>query len=159
MNRIFFIISIFGLSFGAVGQQIPAYSAENIISHTSGKDTVFIINFWATWCAPCVHELPEFNKLYDYYKSKPVKVLLISLDFKEDYPAKLTSFVQRKGLEPQVAWLSETDPNVFIPKIDNNWQGSIPATLIVQPGKHFRKFMEGTIIEKEIRKIVNPLLN
>ena len=159
MRNILLLFCLFCISSAAVAQQIPAYNAEDIIAHTSSKDTVYIINFWATWCSPCVHELPEFNKLFEFYKGNPVKVLLISLDFKEDYPARLTSFVQRKGLEPQVAWLSDTDPNKFIPKIDNSWQGSIPATLIVQPGKQFKKFMEGTITEKEIRKIVSPLLN
>ncbi len=159
MKNILILFSFFCLSFTASAQQIPAYNAEDIITHTSSKDTVYIINFWATWCSPCVHELPEFNKLYDYYKGKPVKILLISLDFKEDYPAKLASFIQRRGLEPDVAWLSDTDPNTFIPKVDNSWQGTIPATLIVQPGKHFKKFMEGTITEKKIRKIVSPLLN
>ena len=152
-----FCIVIFSLVANA--QQIPAYSAEDIIAHTSNKDTLYIINFWATWCSPCVHELPEFNALQKHYAGMPVKVLLISLDFKEDYPAKLAVFLQRKNITPDVAWLSDTDPNTFIPKIDNSWQGSIPATVIVHPGKNFKKFIEGTITERQISRIVDPLLN
>jgi len=144
--------------FGASAQTIPAYNAAELIASTSSKDSVYIINFWATWCGPCVQELPEFNKLYHYYQGKPVRILLVSLDFKEDYPGKLTSFVQRKHLEPAVAWLADTDPNKFIPQIDNSWQGSIPATLVVQPGKGFKKFSEGMITEKKVRKMVDPLL-
>ncbi len=139
-------------------QQIAACSIDDVIHRTSGKDTLYIINFWATWCAPCVAELPEFNTLYDHYSSMPVKILLVSLDFKEDYP-KLGRFIERKKLQPEVVWLSDTDPNVFIPKIDNSWQGSIPATVIVAPGKQFKKFIEGSITAKQVIKIADRVLN
>jgi len=159
MKHSLLIFSLLIFSFTTPAQQIPAYSAEDIIAHTSGKDTIYIINFWATWCAPCVHELPEFNTLQKYYEGKRVKVLLVSLDFKEDYPGKLARFLQMKNIMPEVVWLSDTNPNTFIPKIDNSWQGSIPATLIVAPGKQFKKFMEGTVTAKKIRKIADPLLH
>ncbi len=159
MRKLLFAFCFLCLSLSGNAQQIPAYTAKDIFDHTASPDTVYIINFWATWCAPCVHELPEFNDLYNYYEGKPVKIILISLDFKEDYPYKLEGFLQRKKLLPAVAWLSDPDPNSFIPKIDNSWQGSIPATLIVAPSGHFKKFIEGTITKKRITKIVDPLLN
>jgi thiol-disulfide isomerase/thioredoxin len=158
MKKFFFILSIFIAPVIAKAQQIPAYSADDIISHTSGKDTLYIINFWATWCAPCVAELPEFNKLYNRYAGMPVKILLVSLDFKESYPDKLARFIERKKLKPQVAWMSDTDPNTFIPKIDNSWQGSIPATVIVAPGKQFKKFIEGSITAREVAQIADGVL-
>ena len=159
MKKSFFLLTIILLTLSARAQQIPAYSADEIIRHTSSKDTLYIINFWATWCAPCVQELPEFNKLQQKYAGRPVKVLLVSLDFKEDYPYKLSTFVQRKKLLPDVAWLSDTDPSVFIPKIDNSWQGSIPATVIVQPGKGFKKFIEGQVSERELSRIADKLID
>ena len=138
--------------------QIAAYSADDIIHRTSSKDTLYIINFWATWCAPCVAELPEFNKLQSRYAGKQVKILLVSLDFKGDNTFKLARFIEMKKITPEVVWLSDTDPNVFIPKIENTWEGSIPATVIVHPGKQFKKFIEGSITEKEISKIANGVL-
>jgi thiol-disulfide isomerase/thioredoxin len=155
-----FILIFFALilSTGTKAQDIKALSASEIIHYTSSKDTLYIINFWATWCAPCVGELSEFNSLKKHYANEPVKVLLVSLDFKEDYPYKLSQFISRKHLTPEVAWLSDTDPNVFIPKIDNSWQGSIPATVIVAPGKQFKQFIEGTITEKQIRRIADKVL-
>ena len=77
---------------------------------------------------------------------------------KDDYPYKLEGFVQRRRILPQVAWLSESDPNSFIPQIDKSWEGSIPATLIIAPRSNFKKFIEGTITQKRITKIVDPLL-
>ena len=142
----------------ASAQQIPAMSMDEVIRSTSSKDTTYIINFWATWCAPCVQELPEFNDLYRHYEGKPVKVVLVSLDFKNDYPMKLNSFVARKKLLPQIVWLSDTNPNTFVPKVDNAWEGSIPATMIVSPGKQQRKFIEGQVTRKQVSAIVDRMM-
>ena len=157
MKKYLFLVIILTFSF-IVKAQIPAYSADDIVHRASSKDTLYIINFWATWCAPCVGELPEFNALHSKYANMPVKVLLVSLDFKGDNTFKLARFLELKKIKPEVVWLSDTDPNVFIPKIDNSWEGSIPATVIVQPGKQFKKFIEGTITEKQISKIADNIL-
>jgi len=143
----------------AANAQIPHYSADQIIHRCSSKDTVYIVNFWATWCAPCIGELPEFNKLKSKHAEKPVKVLLVSLDFPSDNSYKLEGFLKRKNVSPEVVWLSDTNPNDYIPKIDKAWGGSIPATIIVSPGKQFKKFIEGTITEREISSIVKQVLD
>jgi thiol-disulfide isomerase/thioredoxin len=159
MKKLVFALAMLFFSRSGTAQNIPAYSAEEIIAHTSAKDTVYIVNFWATWCVPCVQELPEFNALYERYSGMPVKILMVSLDFKEDYPYKLARFLERKKLKPNVAWLSDTDPNVFIPKIDNSWEGSIPATVVVAPGKGYKKFIEGSVTERQISSIVDKILS
>ncbi len=151
------MVAALALSQGAEAQQIPAMSMDEVISSTSAKDTTYIINFWATWCAPCVQELPEFNSLYKHYEGKPVRVVLVSLDFKEDYPMKLGTFLQRKRILPQVIWLSDTNPNEFVPKVDKSWEGSIPATMIVHPGTGERKFIEGQVTAKQVIKIVDRM--
>lgn len=159
MKRLVLFLIILVAATGVFAQHIPAYSADDIIHRTSSKDTLYIINFWATWCAPCVQELPEFNKLQKKYEGRPVKVLLVSLDFKTDYPNKLAVFLQRKNIMPEVVWLSDTNPNDFIPKIENSWEGSIPATVIVHPGKGFKKFIEGQVSEREIATIADRLID
>ena len=140
------------------GQQIPAMGIDAIINRASSKDTVYIVNFWATWCAPCVQELPVFNSLQKKYADKPVKVLLVSMDFKEDYPMKLATFIQRKKLLPDVIWLSDTNPNDFVPKVDKAWEGSIPATVIVHKGSQTKEFIEGQVTEKQVAGIVDGII-
>ena len=156
MKKILSLAAVLFITTAVNAQQINAYNAERIMQCTSSADTVYIINFWATWCAPCVQELPEFNALYDRYTGKPVKILMVSLDFRDAYPEKLQAFLRKKKVSAEVAWLSETDPNFFIPKIDESWEGSIPATLIIMPG-HFRKFIEGQITAGQVARIVDGL--
>ena len=141
----------------ATAQPIPTMSIDEVIKRTSSRDTTYIINFWATWCAPCVEELPVFNKLQKRYADKPIKVLLVSLDFKQDYPLKLNTFLQRKSVLPDVIWLSDTNPNVFVPKIDNTWEGSIPATVVVRPATGDKIFIEGQVTEKQITGIIERM--
>ncbi len=158
MKLIFSMLLIIATAGSIAAQKITPYSADNIIRRTSSKDTVYIINFWATWCSPCVAELPEFNALYRKYANAPVKVLMVCLDFKEDIKFKVPSFIERKKLLPEVVWLSDTDPNVFIPKLENSWEGSIPATIVVAPGKNYKKFMEGSVTAQQIGRITDNLL-
>jgi thiol-disulfide isomerase/thioredoxin len=105
-----------------------------------GKDTTYVVNFWATWCAPCIKELPYFEKLQQEKRTEKVKVLLVSLDTKDVLAKTVLPFVQRKALKNEVYLLDESDPQVYIDRIDKSWSGAIPATLFVKGSK--RKFME-----------------
>jgi len=137
-------------------QTIPAYTAKQLVDRISAhKDTTYIINFWATWCGPCVRELPQFDKLQQIYEGKPVKVIMASFDFKESYPDKLATYISRKNILPEVIWWSETNANEFIPKIDNNWSGALPATLVVNGTSKFHAFIERPATAEEIVKLVS----
>ncbi|MCW3123627.1 MAG: hypothetical protein JWQ38_3119, partial [Flavipsychrobacter sp.] len=100
MKKLLLILCILFCTIAARAQDVKAYTMDEVIHRASSRDTLYIINFWATWCAPCVAELPEFNKLQSYSEGKPVKVLLVSLDFKEDHTFKLSRFLERKKLTP-----------------------------------------------------------
>lgn len=96
----------------------------------NGIDTIYVVNFWATWCAPCVAELPYFEKIDSVYRGQKVKVILVSTDFKKDIDSRLNSFIERKKLHSEVNFLDELYDNEWIPKVDSSWQGNIPATKI-----------------------------
>jgi len=88
-----------------------------------------VINFWATWCKPCVEELPYFESLNQKYKNKGVKLILVSLDSKKDH-AKLVDFVEKRGLKTEIIHLADNKYNSWIDKVSKDWSGSIPATLV-----------------------------
>jgi len=93
-------------------------------------DTTYVINFWATWCRPCIAEMPYFEKLIKAYEGKPVKVLLVSMDFPKDIQRKLVPFVAERNLAPHVAALADMDYNEWIDKVSTEWDGAIPFTLV-----------------------------
>lgn len=132
-------------------QHIAAYSADELNSRAADKDTIYIINFWATWCIPCVKELPAFNTIQEYYKDRPVKVLLVSFDFKEQYPGKLVAWVQKKGLLPEVVWFNETNPTLYIPKLAPDWEGGLPATILINNKTGERILKPGEITFDELK--------
>lgn len=106
------------------------------------SDTTYIVNFWATWCAPCVKELPDFDSISKTHPNDYVKVLLITMDFKEDLTTKVIPFIQKKKLVSEVCLLDEINGNYFIPKVSDKWTGALPATLIVNTKKGIREFYE-----------------
>ncbi|MCE9537955.1 MAG: TlpA family protein disulfide reductase [Bacteroidetes bacterium] len=108
----------------------------------NNSDTTYIVNFWATWCVPCVKELPDFDSINTTYINKKVKVLLVSLDFKEDLKIKLIPFILTKKIRSEVVLLDELNANYFIPKISDEWTGAIPATLVINNQKKLNRFFE-----------------
>lgn len=118
-----------------------------------GNDTVYVVNFWATWCAPCVAELPGFEKLQNAYKERPLKVLLVSLDFKSKLQSDVKPFVKKRGLKNEVFLLNESNQQEFIDRVSKDWSGSLPGTLFVNPEKRLRRFYEKEFTYDELEKI------
>ncbi|HHP7242290.1 MAG TPA: TlpA disulfide reductase family protein [Cyclobacteriaceae bacterium] len=123
------------------------------------SDEIKVINFWATWCKPCVAEIPHFEAVNQKYKDEGLKVYLISFDFPSQLDKKVKKFINKKNIKSIVKLLDETDYNAFIDKVDNSWSGAIPATLIVDGRTGRRSFYEKSFsleeLETEIQKFLN----
>jgi thiol-disulfide isomerase/thioredoxin len=119
-------------------------------------DKLYVVNFWATWCVPCVKELPDFMKVHDEFKNeKNFKMILISMDKMADFESKVKTFVKENNITPDVYLLSDNKKmNEWIPKIHPNWSGAIPATAMYKNGKRVF-FHEGTLTYEELKTIVN----
>lgn len=117
----------------------------------------YVVNFWATWCKPCVKELPAFEKLHVDLKSKNVEVLLVSMDFPDELQKELIPFIKNNNVKSPVVLLDDPDQNEWIPKVDEKWTGAIPATLIYN--KASRKFYEQSFTYDELVKQVETFLN
>lgn len=130
---------------------------ESLLKNTS--DTTYVINFWATWCAPCVKEIPEFEKLNKEYIDKKVKVILVSLDFKRQFADRLVPFAKEHQLKSQVVLLDEPDYNKWIDSVDKNWGGAIPATLILNNSKKLHAFYEKEFTYSELKESIQTFIN
>lgn len=120
----------------AIGQDVKQYLKfdkfnEEVLQRSS-NDTIYLINFWATWCGPCVHELPYFTGLDQRISSHPIKVILVSLDFSRQLDTKFYPWLEANPQEHEVVLLLDPRPNTWIDKVDNSWSGAIPFTYVYQ---------------------------
>jgi thiol-disulfide isomerase/thioredoxin len=158
MRTIYFCFFLL-ISSTAFSQKISVIKISDLEKRINNQsDTTYIINFWATWCSPCVKELPDFDSIATTYTDK-VRVLFVSMDFKEDIDTRVIPFLKKKPLHGEVMILDEVNGNYFIPKISDQWSGAIPATLILNNKKNHREFYEKkinyTFLSQEIQKIGN----
>lgn len=116
----------------------------------------YIINFWATWCKPCVEELPSFEKINQTYKGKNVEVILVSLDMPRMYKSHLIPFIQKKDLQSDIVILDDPKQNDWIPKVNAEWSGAIPATIIYNKNKRgfFEKSFEYAELENTLQQFL-----
>lgn len=120
-------------------RKVSAKEVKAMIDSSSGP---MIVNFWATWCAPCIHEIPWFDSIIAM-KNAPVKLVLVSLDYKTAYPNELAAFVQKHGYKGEVVYLNETNIQSYIQTIEPKWKGAIPASIFVNNvNKYYQLYNE-----------------
>jgi thiol-disulfide isomerase/thioredoxin len=155
IKKAIFILFIFTGLFSCKKEIVKETSTQKVVQVSSVKtynyselkpflekkdDKIYVINFWATWCAPCVKELPYFEKIKQEYANKNVEVLLVSLDFPKQVEKKLIPFINKNKIQSEVVLLDDVNEDVWIKAIDESWSGALPATIIYN--KNNRKFYE-----------------
>ncbi|EOZ91994.1 Thiol:disulfide interchange protein tlpA [Indibacter alkaliphilus LW1] len=157
--KVSFLVSYFLLALLAFGFQsdkrefkiIDYPQFESLTKEKSEKIRIF--NFWATWCAPCVKEMPYFQKVQE--EDTSLKLYFISMDDGRK-PERVTSFMEKRNINSPVYLLNDVDYNKWIDKVDPSWSGAIPATLFIKPdGSKF--FHEGEVDEKELKTMISQL--
>jgi thiol-disulfide isomerase/thioredoxin len=148
----FLALSVIGVFCSTLhAQSIPIIGLNELESRLeNGQDTTYVVNFWATWCGPCVKELPYFEALEAANRGSAFKVLLVSLDFANQLESKVVPFVEKKKLISEVVLMDEERPNKWIPRVNEEWSGALPATLFVNTQKKTRHFYEGSFGEGEL---------
>ena len=160
MVKIYMIIVLFySLNFSQIsGQTIPEIDKEGItMIMQKSNDTTYVVNFWATWCSPCVKEIGYFEELYREYESSALKVILVSLDFPNQVEKRLIHFIQEKEISAPVLLMTDLYYNGWIDQVNPSWSGAIPATLIYN--RETRIFLEKELTRDELFKHVNQTLN
>jgi thiol-disulfide isomerase/thioredoxin len=136
------IVAIIGFTFLVLmsNAQIKIYDDFEVFEKeilTDRGETIHVVNFWATWCGPCVKELPYFEEIANHYSAKEVKLTLVSLDFVKQIDRKLIPFIKENNILSEVVLLDVSDPNSWIDRVDPAWSGAIPITLIYKNGKKY----------------------
>ena len=155
------IIFILALAVKIYSQEVKTINnvdeMKSVFESTKGKVT--LLNFWATWCKPCVKEFPELVKLYRTYKEKGFELLFISLDVPEDVEPKLKPFLQKQGVDFTTYYSTFKQPEELMDYIDKNWQGAIPTKYIYDKEGNMKSSILGTKSYEQFEKEIVPLLN
>ena len=121
-------------------------------------DSVYVINFWATWCKPCIEELPYFEEATSAFSQKNVRIILVSLDSPSELDRVLLPFVKKKDLKSEILLLDEQNPNEWIDKIEPEWTGSLPATIILRNRIKKKVFLEKQLEKEELFTTIQSMM-
>ena len=140
------------------GQDIAEIDGDGIaVLSRNSNDTTYVINFWATWCSPCVKEIDFFEEVHTSFEDSKVKVILVSLDFPNQVEQRLIPFLEAREITAQVMLMTDLNYNSWIERVDKSWSGAIPATLIFN--RERRVFLEQELTRDELVENVNQILN
>jgi thiol-disulfide isomerase/thioredoxin len=117
------------------------------------NDTLYVLNFWATWCRPCIEELPYFEKCGSEFRQKKIKIVLVNVDFHNHVDKSVIPFMEEKKIRSTVIHITDKDSNEWISKADNSWTGAIPATIFYLNGSK-DYFYEGAMTESQLRALI-----
>jgi thiol-disulfide isomerase/thioredoxin len=119
-----------------------------------------VVNFWATYCLPCIKEVPYFNELQEKYQSQNLKVVMVNLDFKGQLKARLDKFLDERSLNLEIVVLADQDADVWIPRVMSDWDGGLPFTMILQKGSikdtHRTEFEHFDDLDKFVKPFLGP---
>ena len=116
------------------------------------NDTLYVVNFWATWCKPCVHEMPYFEGAAEKFKDQKVKFVFVSMNSPKE-AGQVKTFINQNQVKPDVLLLNAGNPNVWIDAIDSSWSGAIPATIMYKQGKT-ASFYEGEFTQQQLDSVI-----
>ncbi|HEX2935328.1 MAG TPA: redoxin domain-containing protein [Bacteroidales bacterium] len=162
MRKLFLVLSLVGFTSVVFSQskpsKVPVLNFNQLEPYLHRQtDTLYFINFWATWCVPCREELPAIEAIGEKYKNDKLKIYLVSLDFPKQLESRLIPFIRTNKIKSDVILLNDPDQNRWIDKVDASWSGEIPFTVIYD--RTSRKSYAKAFTLQELESIINIKLN
>ena len=159
-HLLFLLLTLLGFwNSGASQDELRIVTFSQIDSLISTHhEELHVVNFWATWCKPCVAELPYFRKASRQFEDEPVHFIFVSLDFDFQVESKLRPFLQKEPLPGKQWWLNEKKFGKMIDKVEENWSGAIPFTLFLKGSPEEKSFHEAEITQEQLIQMIDQNL-
>jgi thiol-disulfide isomerase/thioredoxin len=133
---------------------VTAKQIRALVDDRKGK--VVVVNFWASWCPPCMREFPAIIKVYEQYRDKGVEMFAVSLNDAED-KADIEQFVQTYK-PPFPIFLRDAKDETFTEGVLKEWSGEMPLTLVFDTAGKQVLAHKSELTFEELSKKVEPLL-
>ncbi|GEM_PF-2937044 len=130
---------------------------QQLLSAQKGRVT--LVNLWATWCKPCIHEMPALEKLHQNYQNKGVKIIALSLDELAKADSLVLPYWKSKGFSMDYYVIGTEDPSTIINKIDPLWLGVIPTSFLFNSEGEKIETITGSLNYEGFEKKVLATLN
>lgn len=150
MKKIIFFISVCLVWTSLSAQSYEKIKMKDLMNQVVSYSKPIVLNMWATWCAPCIEELPYLNDGVKAYKDRDLELWLVSLDFPRTVDERLTKFIKDNNYKARYFWLDENNADEFCPLLDPKWDGNIPVTLFYNPTNLYRKFMNRALTKAQV---------
>jgi len=156
--RMSIIILLISINAAALAQDVEVVKFDKVQKVMQEKNNKLrIYNFWATWCKPCIIEMPYFEEIAEAHADK-IELNFMSVDYADQVDSKVKPFLKKKNIKSRVMIIDDLDYNSWIDKVDPRWSGAIPATVFITPeGK--KLFYEKEFKKEELQKLIDSLLN
>lgn len=137
--------------------QIDELGVRELMKNDSEK--LRLINVWASWCGPCVIEMPDLVMLQRYYGNRAFELVTISADYL-DKESEVLNVLKKNGVSVQNFIFSDKEKQKLTSAIDSEWRGSIPYSVLIEPGGNILYKNQGVIDDLTLKRIIveHPLL-
>lgn len=135
---------------------ITAAGLSTLLKNAQGK--IVVLNFWATWCPPCVEEMPELARFYNATPRDTVTFLSLSADDPATANTTVQEFLTKHALPFDVQVLAERDPDALTEALRGEISGALPTTLIFNRQGERVLTHDGIITEATLNEAIRPLL-
>jgi thiol-disulfide isomerase/thioredoxin len=134
--------------------KLEAASADDLKKlRTNPTGKVLLVNFWATWCGPCVSEFPDLETTYRMYRGRDFDYVTVSANLPDENPGVLHALEKQHATSRNLQFASE-DTYAMQAAFDPKWEAGVPFTVLLAPGGKVLYQKQGEVDVLELRRII-----